>query len=310
MKAGTSFFRCKLTIYGALFSLFFIAAGVSHGQDLSIKKQVRITVKDENGIPVEDISTDDLEVRVDGRPLPSFTLRRIPEPLAYIVSIDSSGSMRMQYDRIKSAAKSLVNKNEVGDITALMLFVSTEKIRITERFSSEKDYLHEKIDLFGVEGGKTALVDAIYKSVQIVAGQKSEDDGYRRAVVIVSDGEDRDSLRSENELVALLKTSDVPVYFIGNIYEFERESGLVGKSPKQKAVDFINKISSASKGGSILITKEKFLEEGISSVSAMLRNRYEVAFQSEQQANTGKLDITLSKKGRAKKLSLDFETLN
>jgi hypothetical protein len=78
----------------------------------------------------------------------------------------------------------------------IIRFVSSDKISIEQDFTSKKEYLLDALDNFHIEGGQTAVRDAVYLAAEKVgAYEKSNraDDRLRRAIVLVTDGEDRAS---------------------------------------------------------------------------------------------------------------------
>jgi hypothetical protein len=57
-------------------------------------------------------------------------------------------------------------------------------------------------------------------------------------LILVSDGEDRDSFYKEPQLFELLRESDVQIYVIGFVSELTKEGGFISKSPQAKAKAF------------------------------------------------------------------------
>src|SRR5215213_1913404 len=166
----------------------------------SKETKFNLIVTDKKGDFINDLAKDDISVLIDGKEQTNFTLERETLPLLYMISVDNSGSMRVYLDEIIAAAKTIVGKNKAEDLTSLMRFVSADKIKPLDKFSSDRNYLSNILDGYYIEGGQTALIDAIYKSVEIVAAQKAPHENFRRAVVVISDGEDRDSFYTRAKL--------------------------------------------------------------------------------------------------------------
>ncbi|MGI8669174.1 MAG: VWA domain-containing protein [Aridibacter sp.] len=270
----------------------------------SIPKQklekLNLVITDKEGNFISDLNKDEISLFIDGKEQPIETLEMIEKPLIYILSIDNSGSLRFEIDEILKSAKSLVSQNNENDLAALMRFISRDKIQITDKFTSDKKYLHSYLDLFKVEGGQTALVDAIYKSVQLVAEQTAIGNNYRRAVIVISDGEERNSDKSEKDLVKLLEKENVQVIFISLVELLSNDGNNFRKSPRKKAEDFIEKVSEES-GGFVITPKEtKQLSEMTENLISNLRNQYTLSFLNP--ANSQDYKVKLAKTSKRKKL--------
>src|SRR2546430_4571416 len=106
------------------------------------------------------------------------------------------------------------------------------------------------LDQLYIEGGQTAVIDGVYLAAQHVADYKkgSDDDRRRRALIVVTDGEDRASYYPEAQLFQSLREEDVQIYVIGFVNELDADKGLIRKSPRDKAVNLINRLASETGG--------------------------------------------------------------
>ena len=145
-------------------SLTVFAQSETDSQIIDKKEQAKfnLIVKDKDNNFVNSLSKDDISIFIDGKEQTDFTIEKETLPLLYMLSIDNSGSMRFHWKDIKDSAKTIIGQNQSNDLMALMRFVSADKIQTTENFSLEKEYLFKNLDLFGIERGPTALIDAIY----------------------------------------------------------------------------------------------------------------------------------------------------
>jgi len=74
-------------------------------------------------------------------------------------------------------------------------FVTSDEIKIMHDFTSDKAAVSSALfDMF-IEGGQTAVIDAVYLAGEHVWKKSRPDEGVgrRRALVLVTDGEDRSS---------------------------------------------------------------------------------------------------------------------
>ena len=123
-----------------------------------------------------------------------------------------------------------------GDETFLVRFISSDKIETVQDFTASKDLLLDGLESLYVEGGQTAVIDAVYLSAERIAEYKKGDDNdrRRRALIVVTDGEDRVSFYKQEQLFARLREADVQIYVIGFVSELEKEGGFIRKSPRER----------------------------------------------------------------------------
>jgi hypothetical protein len=170
-------------------------------------------------------------------------------------------------------AKLTVDQIGSKNLVAFMRFVGRDKIQVTKEFIPAVNVVDSHFAMFEIEGGQTALVDAIYIGVQLVAAQDNKSGEYRKGVVIISDGEERDSGRSERELFELLEKENVPVFFVGLIDTLPSDSGFTAKSPRAKAKELIERVTTDT-GGVAIYPKTGRIGDAGKAIGALLDRRY------------------------------------
>jgi len=212
---------------------------------------VNVRVVDRNNRPIANLRQSDFKILEDGVPQKIDFFSQSEVPTNYALVVDNSGSLRSQLDKVIEAGKVLVNTNRKDDESMIIRFVGKEKIEILQSFTPSKDDLEYALDQMFIEGGQTALIDAVYLAVQNVdeyeKSQKFED-RRRRAIVLVTDGEDRNSYYKENQLFDLLKEADVQIYVVGFVGDLPKDGGFIGKSAQSKAKAFLDRLASVSGG--------------------------------------------------------------
>jgi Ca-activated chloride channel family protein len=207
---------------------------------------LNVRVIDRNNRPISNMRKDEFKVYEDGVPQPVFSFTEEEVPVIYGLAVDTSGSLRGAFEQVINAAKAIINSNKKGDETFLERFISSDKIETIQDFTASKDALMDGLDTLYIEGGQTAVVDGVYLAAEHVAQYKKGDnnDRRRRALIVVTDGEDRSSYYQEAQLFQRLREEDVQIYVIGFVNELDAEKGFIRKSPRDKAVNLINKIAS------------------------------------------------------------------
>jgi Ca-activated chloride channel homolog len=250
---------------------------------------LNVRVIDRNNRPIGNVSQDDFHVFEDGVRQPIEWFSREEVPVSYGVAVDNSGSLRGQIDKVIEAAKTIINSNRLGDETFLIRFIDSEKIELKQDFTSNKDLLMDALDEMFVEGGQTAVIDAVYLAAEHAAEYKKGDDmdRRRRALILVTDGEDRASTYRPEQLFASLREEDVQIYVIGFVNELDRENGLIRKGPHDKAVSLINKLASETGGRAFFPQSISELPQIANEIVRDLRTQYVVAYNPTNKARDG-----------------------
>lgn len=251
--------------------------------------QLHVRVIDRNNRPINDVPQSAFHVFEDGVPQAIETFSREEVPISYGLAVDTSGSLRSQLQSVIDAGKTIINANRPGDETFLVRFISSDKIETVQDFTASKELLNDGLDSFYVEGGQTAIIDAVYLSAEHVSEYKKgdESDRRRRALIVITDGEDRNSFYKQEQLFSKLREEDVQIFVIGFVNELDKEAGLIRKSPREKAVGLINKLATETGG-------RAFFPESIADLPAIaneiirdLRTQYVIAYNPTNKTQDG-----------------------
>ncbi|HEX5703228.1 MAG TPA: VWA domain-containing protein [Pyrinomonadaceae bacterium] len=248
--------------------------------------KMSLIVTDQSNHSVGDIKKEDLQLLEDKVPQTLTLFEKDSRPVKYVVAIDTSGSFKDLLEPVIEASKMLVNQNRDLDETMLMRFISSGKIEKVEDFTSDKSKLFRGLDGLYVEQGQTAVVDAMYVAVQTAAEYKAGDTSLRRAVVMFSDGEERASYYKVEQLVKLLRSTDVQLFLIGITVHLDRAS-YMRPGQKEKAEKLLKKIAGESGGRVFFPTKPSELAEALNETTKDLRGQYLIGFEPN---NTGGQD--------------------
>lgn len=251
--------------------------------------QLHVRVIDRNNRPINNVRREEFQVFEDGvlQPIESFTREEVP--ISYGLAVDTSGSLRSQLQSVIDAGKTIVNSNKPGDETFLVRFISSDKIETVQDFTANKDLLMDGLDSFYVEGGQTAIIDAVYLSAEHVSGYRKGDAGdrRRRALIVITDGEDRNSFYKQEQLFARLREEDVQIFVIGFVNELDKEAGLIRKSPREKAVNLIKKLASETGGRAFFPESVADLPQIANEIVRDLRTQYVIAYNPTDKTADG-----------------------
>jgi Ca-activated chloride channel homolog len=266
------------------------SAEISEGDILKVNADLvtlNVRVIDRNNRPINNIGKNEFKVYEDGVLQPIFSFTQEEVPVIYGLAVDTSGSLRPQFNQVIDAAKTIINSNKVGDETFLERFISSDKIETVQDFTPIKDTLLDGLDNLYIEGGQTAVIDGVYLAAEHVAEYKkgSGDDRRRRALIVVTDGEDRASYYSQEQLFQHLREEDVQIYVIGFVTELEAERGLIRKSPRDKAVNLINKLASETGGRAFFPQSISELPAVANEIVRDLRTQYVISYDPTNKAH-------------------------
>jgi len=251
--------------------------------------QLHVRVIDRNNRPINNVPQGDFHVFEDGvvQPIQSFTREEVP--ISYGLAVDTSASLRSQIQSVIDAGKTIVNSNKPGDETFLVRFISSDKIQTEQDFTDKKDLLIDALDNLYVEGGQTAVIDAVYLSAEHVTEYKKGDEGdrRRRALIVITDGEDRSSFYKQEQLFARLREEDVQIFVIGFVNELDKEAGFIRKSPRDKAVNLINKLASETGGRAFFPESISELPQIANEIVRDMRTQYVIAYNPTNKAQDG-----------------------
>jgi Ca-activated chloride channel homolog len=270
---------------------------------------LNVRVIDRNNRPIDNVRESDFHVFEDGVEQPVAFFTREEVPVSYGLAVDNSGSLRSQLQSVIDAGKTIINSNKPGDETFLVRFISSDKIETMQDFTSNMELLLEGLDNMYIEGGQTAVIDAVYLSAERVAEYKKGDDNdrRRRALIVVTDGEDRISFYKQEQLFARLREADVQIYVIGFVNELERDGGFIRKSSREKAVNLLNKLASETGGRAFFPQSISELPKIATEIVRDLRTQYVLAYNPTNKARDGSyraIRVAVADSGRDKRIAL------
>ena len=251
---------------------------------------LHVRVVDRANRPVNDVRQDEFRVFEDGVPQTIAFFTKEEVPISYGLVIDNSASLRGQIDKVIEAGKTIINSNKPGDETFLVRFVSSDQIETVRDFTSDKNALMDAMDELYVEGGQTAIIDAVYLSAERVARYKKGDplnDRRRRALILVTDGEDRASYYKQDELFAHLREDDVQIFVIGFVNELENDRGLIRKSKREQAVNLLNRLAQDTGGRAFFPQSLSELPNIANEITRDLRTQYVIGYAPTNKARDG-----------------------
>ena len=233
---------------------------------------LHVRVTDAANNPVRDVPQQSFQVTEDGVPQKIELFMNEEVPLTYGLLIDCSGSMRSQIQQVVDAGKRIVNTNKPEDETFLVRFVSSDIIETMQELTADKELLKKGLDALYVEGGQTAVIDAVYLSAEYLAKKKPDANVVRRrALILVTDGEDRNSYYKKDFLLRYLVSTNTQVFTLALTKDLQ---------PKQvdKAFSFLAELATDTGGRTYFANTPADIERVSSEIIKDIRTQYVLGY--------------------------------
>lgn len=266
-----------------------------------------VRVVDRNGRIVADVRPEEFKIFEDGVAQKVDFVSKEDVPINYGLVVDNSGSLRPQLEKVIESSKIIVAANQPQDAAFVIRFVSSDKIEELQSFTKEKEKLNDALENLYPEGGQTAIIDAVMlaaeKASEYEKGKRAEDKS-RRALVLITDGEDRDSYYKEEDLFRQLREADVQIYPIGFVNELSKDGSFIKKSPRDKAVKFLERLAQETGGKAYFPNSLDELPGIANAINNELRTQYSIAYAPTNDKRDGsfrQIKVTINddpKRGR------------
>ena len=226
------------------------------------------TVTDAQTRMVPNLTENDFEILVDGKPQPIISVRHDVQPISVIVAIDRSASMINVSPAVSSAVEQFLRQLSPGDEARAVAFSDT--IQITSHFTPARDLATALQDDLPFGNG-TKLYDALLASLDALKERKA-----RRAVVVITDGEDTASRVSRGTVIDRERMENVIIYAIGLHTEYFNGREMVRNKPGRGLRNFAEE----SGGEYFEVEKTINLTPALSRIAEELHALYELTFAS------------------------------
>ena len=257
--------------------------------------QLSLIVTDSKHKSLNAITKEDVHLTEDKVEQTVLSVAPDQRPVDLGIAIDASGSMRRLIGSTIAAAKLIVVNRQPKDEIFLERFISTDKVQRLHDFSSDVKSLSAALDSILVEGGQSAIIDAIYTGAQYVAEHNRGAD-RRKVLVVITDGEDRNSRMKLNDLVKLLHEKGVQIFVVGLTMDLDAEGGLTRQSSRDKAERLLKTLAEET-GGRVFFPEDKDdLNESIAQIVHDLQGQFRITYQSSNAELKGfrKVEVKLN----------------
>jgi Ca-activated chloride channel family protein len=254
----------------SFFWLLILAAPFwkAQGQESTLRLRTDIVtlsvcVTDKQNDFVPGLGPQDFEVYEDGikQDVTFFSDEDIHLNIGIL--LDISGSLKQRFDQSLKAAEEFARTGHPEDDFFFMTF--SKKIQVQVEGAD-----WDKVDKYlrsATPEGLTAFYDSVYFGLEKVKQGKHR----KRAMIIISDGQENSSRYKYGELMKLVKEADVQIYCIGigdtsSDRDFSSGKGL------------LEELAGMTGGESFFPGGENEIEDAVNSIALLLRHQYSVGY--------------------------------
>jgi Ca-activated chloride channel family protein len=247
------------------------------------------TVTDKKGRFVTDLNKDDFEVIESKKPqsIQEFTAES-DLPLRIGILVDTSSSIRDRFRFEQEAAAQFLNSVVHAGIDKAMVISFDTSAELVADLIDDTTQLDGAIHSLR-PGGGTSLYDAIFFACRDKLQQDQPKHKFRRAVVIVSDGEDNQSRYTRDQALEMAQKADAVIYAIStNISRIDTDGDKV-----------LRYLTQETGGRAFFPFKVEDLDQSFENIANELRHQYNIFYRPEPLKTDGQYHtVELRVKGR------------
>ncbi|MBK5259792.1 MAG: VWA domain-containing protein [Thermoanaerobaculia bacterium] len=246
--------------------------------------ELPVSVSDATGAPMVDLKQESFTVLENGKPqkLSSFAFAT-NLPISVGVLLDHSGSMQPRIKDAKAAAVEFFKEiMKPGDRAFFGAFAFDS--RHLAPFVTDASLIESQVNGSPDAAGGTALYDAIITGLYRFRSLQG-----RKALIVITDGEDTSSRLSYDKMLTYARAARVPLYFVGIGLGFMD----VGGTSKMKS------LAAETGGVAYFVRNAKKLGEAYKQLEADLRSQYLISYHTESSRKDQKYRTIEVKVNRA-----------
>ncbi len=225
---------------------------------------------DKHGKFVRNLNQNDFSILDDHKP-PQAILnfrRETDLPLHMGLLVDTSGSVGSRFDFEQTAATAFMQHTLRQGFDRAFVMGFNSRSQIAQDFTDNLSLLSAGVHKLH-DGGGTALYDAIYRACKEKFVKDRSEHPVRKAIIVVSDGEDNQSEMSRTQAIEMAQRAEVIIYAIST-----DDSGLVMRGDK-----VLEQLAEATGGRAFFPFKMKDITHSFAAIEDELRSQYVVSYK-------------------------------
>jgi VWFA-related protein len=240
---------------------------------------VTFTVTDKHGHFIKDLKQDDFRILDDKKPpavIRDFR-RETGLPLRVGLLIDASNSIRDRFEFEQDAAVEFLNQTIRHNFDRAFVLGFDTNYEVVQDFTDSSELLAKGVRALR-PGGGTALYDSLYYACRDKLMNTGKGVAVRRAIILLSDGQDNQSRVRRDEVIDMAQRADVVIYAISTNVSPDREKG-----DKE-----LERLAEATGGRAFFPQKLIDMSLAFSQLQDELRSQYAVAYRPADLVRDGR----------------------
>jgi Ca-activated chloride channel family protein len=197
-------------------------------------------------------------------------------PMSIGLIFDATGSMEDKISRARDAAISFLKTGNPED--EFFLVTLSQSPRLAQGFTTDISRLQNHM-IFATAKGLTPLYDAVYLGLETMKSARNK----RKALLLITDGEDNHSRYSFGDIKEFVREQDVQIFIIIGIVN---PGGELSPDPNGRAI--IEDLAQISGGQAFFPDSADELEDICDKIALELRNQYVLGYRSTNETKDGK----------------------
>jgi len=228
------------------------------------------TATDKHGRFVKNLKEQEIRVVDDHKAVDKFRSfsNQTDLPLRVGLLIDTSNSIRDRFQFEQQAAIEFLSQIMRPKADQAFVLGFDTVAEVTQDFTNNTEKLSSGVRMLR-PGGGTALFDALYQASRDKLMKNSAGQAVRRAVILVSDGNDNQSRVTREQAIEMAQRAEVIVYTIST-----NTSGMIERGDR-----ILQRIADESGGRAFFPLKLQEVSDAFSEIQEELRSQYAVAYK-------------------------------
>jgi VWFA-related protein len=178
--------------------------------------------------------------------------------VSYGFVVDNSGSYRPLLDRVITLVRAVAEKNTSSDEAFLVTFVDAPKIVVRQELTSDRDEIIDAAENMFIQGGPTAILDAVRLSLDHLSANGKNEPGRTKALLLITDGDEHKSRSTIETVIATAKDAKIRIV-------------IVGMSDEKLNTKLLDRLAKETGGSTFYPKTPKEMSQSIDNISSAIR---------------------------------------
>ena len=236
--------------------------------------RLQFTAADEQGRLINNLSPDSVRVFDDQTLVPRFEEfeRDDKLPLHLGLVVDTSDSVRRVLAQEKAAATNFLDRVMRPESDTAFVMAFGGEFKVWQSPTADRPQLRDAILRMKEPGWGTRIYDALYSACAGPLGHDDDGKIAHRALIVLSDGDDTDSLRRLSDVVTLAQRGEIQIYSLT----------IHPRNLSERGDRTLQRMAEATGGRSYIVQSGGDLDAAFAQIEQDLREQYYVSFTPQQ----------------------------